>query len=59
MEDLQQLANSRNPHIRLLHKQIRTALDSGRRLERDVDAIVNSVLALAQIYTRGSMRSLP
>ena len=47
------------PTSGLLNKQIRTALDSGRRLERDVDAIVNSVLALAQIYTRGSMRSLP
>ena len=59
MEDLQQLANSRNPHIRLLNKQIRTALDSGRRLERDVDAIVNSVLTLAQIYTKGSRKALP
>ena len=59
MEDLQQLANSRNLHVRLLHKQIRAALDSGRRLERDVDAIVNSVLALARIYTNGSMRFLP
>jgi hypothetical protein len=56
---LQQLANSRNPHIRLLNKQIHNALGSGQRLERDVDAILNSVLALAQIYTKGSMRALP
>ena len=59
MEDLQQLANSRNPHIRLLNKQIHSALDSGRKLERDVDAIVNSVLTLAQIYTKGSQKALP
>ena len=59
MEDLQQLASSRNPHIRLLNKQIHNALSSGQRLERDVDAILNSVLALAQIYTKGSMRALP
>ena len=39
--------------------QIRTALDSGRRLERDVDAIVNSVLTLAQIYIKGSRKALP
>ena len=59
MEDLQQLANSHNPHIRLLNKQIRNALSSGQRLERDVDAIVNSVLKLAQIYTKGSQKALP
>ena len=59
MEDLQQLANSRNPHIRLLNKQIQSALNSGRKLERDVDSIVNSVLTLAQIYTKGSQKALP
>ena len=59
MEDLQQLANSRNPHIRLLNKQIGNALQSGKRLERDVDAIVSSVLALAKVYTKGSQKALP
>ena len=59
MEDLEQLANSRNPHIRLLSSQIRNALRLGRRLERDVDAIVNSVLALGQIYAKGSQKALP
>lgn len=59
IEDLEQLDRSRNPHIRLLNKQIKNALRSGRRLERDVDTIVNSVLALAQIYTKGSKKALP
>ena len=59
IEDLQQLERSHNPHIRLLNKQIKNALRSGQRLERDVDTIVNSVLALAQIYTKGSRKSLP
>ena len=59
MEDLQQLANSRDPLVRWLNNQIQNALRSGRSFERDVDNIVNSVLALKQIYTRGSMSSLP
>ena len=59
MEDLQRLANSSDPRIRLLHNQIRNALRSGRRFEQDVDNLVNVVLALAQIYSQGSMRSLP
>ena len=32
VEDLQQLDGSRNPHIRLLNKQIKNALRSGKRL---------------------------
>ena len=59
MEDLQRLANSSDPRIRLLHNQIQNALRSGRRFEQDVDNLVNVVLALAQIYSQGSMRSLP
>lgn len=59
MEDLQRLSNSRDPHISLLRNQIQNALRSGRRFEQDVDNLVNVVLALAQIYSQGSMRSLP
>lgn len=59
MDDLQQLAHSRDPHIRLLNSQIRNALRSGRRFQRDVDQIVHSVLALKDIYSQGSMKALP
>ena len=59
MEDLQQLAYSRDPHIRLLNSPIRDALRSGRRFQRDVDQIVHSVLVLADIYSQGSMKALP
>ena len=59
VDDLQQLDKSNNPHIKLLNKQIKNALRSGQRLERDIDAVVNSVLSLAQIYTKGSRKALP
>ena len=59
MEDLHRLANSRDRRIGLLNHQIRSALRSGRRFERDVNNIVNAVLTLARIYTQGSMKRLP
>ena len=59
MDDLHRLANSQNPTIRLLNRQIKDAQKSGRRFERDVSRITNGVLALADIYKKGSMKALP
>ena len=59
MGDLQQLALSNNPRIRLLSQQIQQALRSGHRFEKDISALVNTVLALADIYRKGSMKALP
>ena len=59
LEDLQQLQYSQHPHIKLLNSQIRDALRSGKRFQRDVDQIVHSVLTLAQIYAKGSQQALP
>jgi hypothetical protein len=59
MDDLQQLAYSRDPHIKLLNSQIRNALQSGKRFQRDVNQLVHAVLALADIYKQGSKKALP
>lgn len=57
--DLQQLSRSTNPHVRLLHTPIKKALNSAKRLERDINQIIESTLILAQIYQNGSQKSLP
>ena len=59
MDDLQRLATSDNPTIRLLNGQLRNALRSGRRFENDIAALVGVVLALADIHNRGSLNTLP
>jgi hypothetical protein len=57
--DLEQLMYSRDPHIRFLSSQVRDALRSGRRFQRDVDQIVYSVLRLKDIYSQGSLQAMP
>ena len=59
MDDLERLANSTDPRIRLLNHQIRNALNSARNFERDLAPLVDTVLALADIYQKGSMKALP
>ena len=59
MEDLERLARSNHPHIRLLNRQIQNALRSGRRLEKDLGDLVAIVLVLADIYQQGSLTALP
>lgn len=59
MDDLRRLAVSTNPHVQLLRKQIHDALRSGSRFEKDTTRIVHGVLALADVYQKGSMKSLP
>ena len=58
-DDLQRLANSKDPHIQLLSGPIKDALKSQRRLERDVSRVTHGVLVLADIYNKGSMKALP
>ncbi len=57
--DLRRLASSPNPYIQLINKPIKRALDSAKRLERDVNRVVDGTLALAQIYQSGSQKALP
>lgn len=59
MDDLLRLANSRDPVVRLLNRPIKDALQSGRRFERDVSRVTQSVLVLADIYKQGSVKALP
>jgi len=59
-QDLYQLAQSTDPRIqRLVGPRIRRALQSARRLERDVNTVAEQVLRLAQIYRLGSLPALP
>lgn len=59
-QDLYQLAQSADPRIqRLVGSRIRRALQSARRLERDVNNVAEQVLRLGQIYRRGSLPALP
>lgn len=59
-QDLYQLAQSTDPRIqRLVGSRIRRALQSARRLERDVNGVAEQVLGLAQIYRLGSPPALP
>jgi hypothetical protein len=59
-EDLFNLAQSSNPRIqRLVGPQIRRALQSARRLERDVSAVAEQTLRLAQVYQLGSPQNMP
>jgi hypothetical protein len=59
-QDLYQLAQSTDPRIqRLLGPRIRRALQSARRLERDINGVAEQVLRLAQIYRLGSLPALP
>jgi len=59
-QDLYQLAQSADPRIqRLAGTRIRRALQSARRLERDVNSIAEQVLRLRQIYHHGSLPALP
>jgi hypothetical protein len=58
--DLYQLAQSADPRIqRLVGSRIRRALQSARRLERDVNSVAEQVLRLGQIYRHGSLPALP
>jgi hypothetical protein len=59
-QDLYQLAQSTDPRIqRLVGSRIHRALQSARRLERDVNGVAEQVLRLAQIYRLGSPPALP
>jgi hypothetical protein len=59
-QDLRQLAQSNDMRIqRLLGPRISRALQSSQRLERDVNAIAEQVLRLAQVYQLGSPTNLP
>jgi hypothetical protein len=59
-QDLYQLAQSTKPRIqRLLGPRIRRALQSAKRLERDVNGVAEQVLRLAQVYRLGSPPDLP
>jgi hypothetical protein len=58
--DLYQLAQSADPRIkRLLGPRISRALQSAKRLERDINSIAEQVLKLAQVYRLGSPPALP
>jgi len=59
MDDLHRLDSSQNPTIKLLSRRIKNALRSGRRFEQDVNHITQDVLALADIYNKGSVKALP
>ena len=59
MEDLDRLAKSRNPHIRLLRRQIQDARRSGSRFERDLANLTGVVLMIADVYNKGSKKALP
>ena len=59
MDDLRRLAASTDPHVQLLRKPIHDALRSGARFEKDAGRVVHGVLALADIYKKGSMKALP
>ena len=59
MDDLHRLANSQNPTIKLLNRRIKNAQRSGRRFEQDVNQLTHDVLALADIYNKGSVKALP
>jgi len=59
-QDLYRLAQSEDLRIqRLVGSQIRRALQSAKRLERDVNSIAEQVLGLAQVYRLGSPPALP
>ena len=59
-QDLYQLAQSTDPRIQsLVGSRIQRALQSARRLERDVNGVAEQVLRLAQIYRLGSPPALP
>jgi hypothetical protein len=59
-QDLYQLAQSTDPRIRkVLGLRIKRALQSARRLERDVNSVAEQVLRLAQVYRLGSPPALP
>ena len=59
MDDLRRLAASQDPHVQLLRKPIHDALRSGARFEKDTARVVHGVLVLADVYKKGSMKSLP